>query len=87
MVYTILDYQACLVKVSRFTVRIGILSSLFGSLLLSFVFTFRRWSSPAKPKRKFWKLSENAEVICRLKACMHLETTSHLLGCFSNGTL
>ena len=52
-IYTSLDYQAGLVKGSRFAVRIGILSFLFGSFLLSVVFSYRCWGSPAKPTRRF----------------------------------
>ena len=61
-------------KGSRFAVRIGLFSFPFGSFLLSFVSSFRCWSSPAKLKRKFWKLCDNAGVKCRLNACLHVKT-------------
>ena len=86
-IYTSLDYQAGLVKGSCFAVRIGILSFLFGSFLLSFVFSYRCWGSPAKPTRRFWKLCDNAGVKCRLYACMHVKASTHLRGLFTNGTL
>ena len=86
IIYTILDYQAGLAKGSRFTGRIGLPSFPFGSFLLWLVYSYRCWSSPAKPTRKFWKLCDNAGVKCRLDACLHVKTTSHLRGWFTNGT-
>ena len=85
IVYTSLGYQVDLVKGSRFHVRRVILSFWF--FFLSFVFSFRCWSSLALLKRKFWKLCDTAGVRCRLNACLHVKTTSHLPGWFTNGTL
>ena len=84
-IYTRLDYQVGLVKVFCFPVRIVILSFWF--FFLSFVFSFRCWSSLAQLKRKVWKLCDTAGVKCRLNACLHVKTSSHLRGCFTNGTL
>ena len=61
--------------------------AFFGSFLLSFDFSYRCWSSPAKTKWKFWKLCDSAGVKWRLNACMHVTTTTHFRGWFTNGTL
>ena len=87
IIYTSLDYQAGLVKRSRFALLMGKYSFPFGSFLLSFTFSYRYWSSLAKPTRKFWKLCDNAKVKCRLGAYIHVKTTTHLRGLFTNDTL